>query len=61
MKLLTISVGSLQWVTHGERRVETGIYKQPVEGVQQVTINGLDADAQADLEKIGRASCRERV
>lgn len=53
MKLLTISVGSLQWVTHGERRVETGIYKRPVDGVQLVTVNGLAADEQADLENHG--------
>jgi MOSC domain-containing protein YiiM len=53
MKLLTISVGSLEWITHGERQVPTGIYKRPVDGVQQVTVNGLIADEQVDLENHG--------
>ncbi|NJD06468.1 MAG: MOSC domain-containing protein [Methylococcaceae bacterium] len=53
MNLLTISVGIVEWVTDGDRQVPTGIYKRPVDGAQQVTVNGLAADEQADLENHG--------
>ena len=53
MELLAISVGSPQRVAHRGREVETGIYKQPVAGVHQVTATGLATDVQVDLENHG--------
>lgn len=55
MKLLAISVSDIQRVRYQDRWVETGIYKQPVNGVHRVGKMGLETDAQADLENHGGA------
>lgn len=53
MELLAISLSGLKSVQYQGRMVETGIYKQAVEGSVQVTKMGLEGDFQADLENHG--------
>jgi len=55
VKLLSINLGHLQTIRHGERDVETGIFKNPVDGVHSVGLLGIDGDRQADTENHGGA------
>ncbi|GGF90126.1 MOSC domain-containing protein [Paenibacillus abyssi] len=47
--IISINVGQPVKTMHGNKEVETGIFKQPVNGVQWLSYNGLSGDGQADL------------
>lgn len=51
--MLSVNLGHLQTIRHGDRDVETGIFKQPVDGARSVGLQGLPGDRQADLENHG--------
>ncbi|QFY44001.1 MOSC domain-containing protein [Candidatus Methylospira mobilis] len=53
MKLLSINLGHLQTIRYGKRDVETGIFKNPVDGVHSIGLLGLEGDRQADPENHG--------
>jgi MOSC domain-containing protein YiiM len=53
MKLVSVNVGTPQVVTWHERKVETGIFKQPVAGRVVVRKLNLAGDRQADLRVHG--------
>ena len=55
MELLAISLSGIREVEYQGRRIETGIYKQPVTGLVRVTVSGLDGDVQADRKHHGGA------
>jgi MOSC domain-containing protein YiiM len=51
--VLSVNVGSLEAVEHHDRRVLTGIFKQPVAGPVAVRGVNLDGDDQADRDNHG--------
>jgi MOSC domain-containing protein YiiM len=53
MRLLAISLSGLRKVPYRGRWIETGIYKEPVEGAVRVGVCGLEGDGQADLKNHG--------
>jgi MOSC domain-containing protein YiiM len=53
LKLLSVSLGHLQTMRHGGSDVETGIFKNPVDGRHNVGVLGLEGDCQADLRNHG--------
>lgn len=53
MRLLTISIGKPQPLKYGNRVVETGIYKMPVDGSVLIRTHGLEGDTQVDLKNHG--------
>jgi MOSC domain-containing protein YiiM len=56
MQLLSINVAAPKIVTADGRRVETGIFKQPVTGPVKVSALNLEGDRQADLSVHGGAN-----
>jgi len=56
MKLLSINVALPRTVVEHGRRVETGIFKQPVRGPVKVTRLNIEGDRQADLSVHGGAN-----
>jgi MOSC domain-containing protein YiiM len=48
MKLLSVNVSSLKTVILADREIQTGIFKEPVEGRVKVRKLGLDSDVQVD-------------
>lgn len=56
MELLSINVAVPKTVVANGRRVETGIFKQPVSGPVRVGTLNLDGDRQADLSVHGGAN-----
>ncbi len=53
MKLLSVNVSLPEEVPHGSETVETGIFKEPVEGRIMLRTLNLDGDGQADLVNHG--------
>ena len=49
MKLLSVSVSLPKEITHNDRKVTTGIFKEPVDGRVMLRTLNLDGDGQADL------------
>jgi MOSC domain-containing protein YiiM len=56
MTLVSINVGMPRDVPHGDGKVATGIFKQPVEGRVKVGRLHLEGDGQADLKHHGGVS-----
>jgi len=53
MHIISINCGLPKVVEYGNRSVNTGIYKSPVEGSVGVNRTGIDGDGQADLNNHG--------
>jgi MOSC domain-containing protein YiiM len=53
MELLSVNVARPKEVRYKRRSVETGIFKEPVEGRTMLRALNLDGDGQADLENHG--------
>ena len=53
MRLLSVNVSLPKEVPHGSKTVETGIFKEPVEGRVMLRELNLDGDGQADLVNHG--------
>ncbi|CAA9427085.1 MAG: Flavohemoprotein (Hemoglobin-like protein) (Flavohemoglobin) (Nitric oxide dioxygenase) [uncultured Rubrobacteraceae bacterium] len=53
MRLLSVNVSPPKEIRHGSRTVETGIFKEPVEGRVMLRNLNLDGDGQADLVNHG--------
>jgi MOSC domain-containing protein YiiM len=53
MKLLSVNVSKPKEVAYRGRSVETGIFKEPVEGRVMLRTLNLDGDGQADLDNHG--------
>ncbi len=53
MDLLSVNVGHVQPIPHAKLSGVTGIFKQPVAGLAQVTRLGLPGDAVCDVENHG--------
>lgn len=53
MELLSVNVGRPKEVRYKGRSVETGIFKEPVEGLTMLRALNLDGDGQADLDNHG--------
>jgi MOSC domain-containing protein YiiM len=53
MELLAISLAVATQVEYNQRRISTGIYKQPVEGPVRATALGLEGDVQVDRKNHG--------
>jgi MOSC domain-containing protein YiiM len=51
--LLSINAGMPAGVSHGNKQVETGIFKQPLAGAVMLSYSGLQGDGQADLVNHG--------
>ena len=49
MKLLSVNVSLPKEITHNDRTVTTGIFKEPVGGRVMLRTSNLDGDGQADL------------
>ncbi|MEM7551967.1 MAG: MOSC domain-containing protein [Bacteroidota bacterium] len=56
MKLVSVNVGKPQTVNWKGKEVETGIYKESVDGVVKVNSLNLEGDQQADLKVHGGVS-----
>lgn len=52
-QVLAISLGSVTIVDHQGKRVETGIFKTPLEGGARVGLQGFDGDVQVDRKNHG--------
>lgn len=48
MQILSINIGQPRTVTHNGKDVQTGIYKEPVDGAVHAGQLGLDGDVQVD-------------
>ncbi|HUL13917.1 MAG TPA: MOSC domain-containing protein [Methylococcaceae bacterium] len=53
MELLAINLSGLKKVAYKDRWIDTGIYKEPVQGAIRLTECGLEGDGQADLKNHG--------
>ena len=53
VKILSLNVAEPKVVVDGGKEVLTSIFKQPVEGALQVTVDGLMGNQQADLKNHG--------
>jgi len=53
MKLLSVNVSKPKTVAYKRRNVETGIFKEPVQGRVMLRTLNLDGDGQADLDNHG--------
>ena len=53
MKLLSVNIGSLREVIRGGKKVQSGIFKQPVEGSVEVRHLGLEGDHQGNKKVHG--------
>lgn len=53
MKLLTVNVSKVKEITHRDKVVRTGIFKEPAEGRLHLASLNLDGDEQADLKGHG--------
>ncbi|GAB4449462.1 MAG: MOSC domain-containing protein [Anaerolineae bacterium] len=53
MQLSSINIGHEQPIFNGKTTGKTGIYKQPVSGPVEITVNGLDGDAICDRKNHG--------
>jgi MOSC domain-containing protein YiiM len=53
VKVISLNVGALRTVRHGDRDVTTGIFKSPVAGPLLLRRLNLDGDHQGDLENHG--------
>lgn len=48
-RVVSVNVGGVRTLTHGEQTVTSGIVKRPADGRLTLRAHGLDGDAQADL------------
>ena len=55
MKLLSVNIGSLREVMRNGKKIQSGIFKQPVEGPIKVQSLGLEGDYQANKKLHGGA------
>lgn len=53
MKLLSINIGKIREIDYQDRRVTTGIYKEPIQGSVQLSVLGVEGDVQVDRENHG--------
>ncbi len=53
MKILSVNIGSLREVIRGGKKVQSGIFKQPVEGSVEVRHLGLEGDYQGNKKVHG--------
>ncbi|MDP7557546.1 MAG: MOSC domain-containing protein [Nitrospinaceae bacterium] len=53
MKILSVNIGSLREVIRGGKKVQSGIFKQPVEGSVEVRHLGLEGDHQGNKKVHG--------
>ena len=53
MRIISVNVGSIQDIEIRGKKVPTGIFKEPVEGRQWVSIEGLRGDVRVEARKLG--------
>lgn len=53
VRIVSVNVSEPRWIEDGDRKVLTGIFKEPVSGTRRLTATNLEGDGQADLVNHG--------